>query len=114
VRPEKGTGAGQGAQNQQPDSVANPRRRMRRVTCRYHCRGGCSGHFTSLDAFDAHRREGRCQDPAQDDRFEPAIGVCKISGREESGGTIWRLSAGVARARAAFDRTEAPALRAVA
>ena len=24
------------------------------TTCRYHCRG-CGAHFTSLEAFDAHR-----------------------------------------------------------
>lgn len=108
-----GRGAGQGAPNQQPDSVQHSTHRHRRLTCRYHCRT-CNAHFSSLDGFDQHRLHDECHDPSVDDAYVPAIGTCKISGRQELGGTIWRLGEAAARVQRRFDRSEDSALGAVA
>lgn len=50
---------------------------MRRVCCTYHCRS-CGGHFTSLEAFDAHRQEARCTYP-DEIVFLEQLGDCDIS-----------------------------------
>lgn len=44
--------------------------------CRYHCRG-CSSHFTSLEAFDAHHGSEPCTFPGGID-FVEAAGTCRI------------------------------------
>jgi hypothetical protein len=48
-------------------------------TCRYHCRS-CGAHFTSLQAFDAHRvgpwSDRRCE--LGDELAEIPGGVCRI------------------------------------
>lgn len=100
--------------SQQPDSAPKPTHRHRRACCRSHCRC-CGRHFASTDAFDQHRAgsfsargfDGRhCAGTEKDPRYEPVIGICKISGAQESGGTIWRLSAAAQRARRTFAREE--------
>jgi hypothetical protein len=50
----------------------------RQSTCRYHCRS-CGGHFTSLEAFDAHRRSYECVWPNDSGQVEIPNGVCKIA-----------------------------------
>ena len=51
------------------------------TTCRYHCRR-CASHFTSLEAFDAHRDgpmdDRRCEFPDHANLIE-VQGVCRIS-----------------------------------
>jgi hypothetical protein len=79
----------------------------RRKTCRYHCRGGgghrgCSTHFSSLEAFDLHRRfdeAGRrvCVPPpavvdgngAQLLKRQTDAGTCRICSPGSEGITIW-------------------------
>jgi len=88
--------------------------RPRRCSCSHHC-SICGRHFTSLQAFDAHRigawDDRQCEVPAE--RFEPAIGVCRIRG-PETGATIWRLAGASQRARAYFGEDESQAAEAVA
>jgi hypothetical protein len=62
-------------------------------TCTYHCRGypygGCDTHFSSLDAFDRHRREGACLDP-EDVGLESHGGRCDLQRPPVDGLiTIW-------------------------
>jgi hypothetical protein len=79
------------------------------VSCRYHC-ACCSGHFSSLRAFDAHRRDRQC-DPQRAGLLKHA-GVCNISEFDtETGkplkriGAIWSLE-GAERVRARFAARE--------
>ena len=68
-----------------------------RTRCQYHC-SGCHCHFTSLSAFDAHRRgEGKdrhCIDPMDDPVFalKTENGTCDARGKR-SGVRLWWLSA---------------------
>jgi hypothetical protein len=57
-------------------------------SCRCHCRS-CGGHFTSLEAFDAHRNDGECSWPDGVEWVEHC-GVCKISEHDEMGQPIPR------------------------
>lgn len=77
----------------------------RAVTCRYHC-SGCRGHFSSLNAFDAHRAgdhgAGRhCLEPLDDDRFATVAsdGRCDMYAVSKVGLAIWTLAADLQRAR---------------
>jgi len=89
----------------------------RRPHCRFHCRE-CERHFSSLDAFEAHRTGShaaprlsldgrRCVGPEHDPRqcFELALGVCKIGGGERQA-TIWRLSGDARKVRTRFGQVE--------
>lgn len=55
----------------------------RAVHCRYHCRR-CGSHFTSLEAFDAHRsgtpQDRACSFPDDAGLVELAGATCAISG----------------------------------
>lgn len=46
-------------------------------SCTYHCRS-CESHFTSLEAFDAHRENYECVWPDDAPLVEIEGGVCKI------------------------------------
>jgi hypothetical protein len=46
--------------------------------CTNHCRACGGGHFTSLQAFDAHRRDYECVWPDDSGLVEIPNGVCKI------------------------------------
>jgi hypothetical protein len=64
--------------------------------CRYHCRGSCGGHFTSLEAFDAHRprdlSRGGCEWP-EDAGLVEVFGTCKIGDPDKParGVIVYRL-----------------------
>src|SRR5829696_7218491 len=53
---------------------------MRTRSCTNHCRG-CERHFTSLEAFDAHRSNSQCLAPADAPLVELA-GACAIGDPE--------------------------------
>jgi hypothetical protein len=46
--------------------------------CAYHCRT-CGGHFTSLEAFDAHRRNCECVWPDDSGLVEIPNAACKLA-----------------------------------
>lgn len=78
---------------------------VKRVTCRYHC-SGCRSHFSSLNAFEAHRfgdhATGRdCDEPADDDRFAAVAenGLCSMYSQPRVGVAVWTLAEDLARAR---------------
>lgn len=75
----------------------------RAVTCTAHC-GACGQHFTSLRAFDLHREgpwaERTCTS-IEDSGGEVVVGVCQVYG-ERRRASVWRLTAGIERARAVF------------
>jgi len=78
---------------------------VKRITCRYHC-PACHGHFSSVNAFDAHRvgdhATGRyCDEPADDERFTALSerGVCRMHSVERVGVAVWTLAADLQRAR---------------
>lgn len=68
-----------------------------RTRCQYHC-AGCHAHFTSLSAFDAHRRgdanERYCVDPMDDKAFalKTEDGTCDMRGYR-TGVRLWWLRA---------------------
>lgn len=47
-----------------PADVIEEAPKQRRQSCTDHC-GSCGGHFHGLGAFDAHRQNGECVDPAE-------------------------------------------------
>jgi hypothetical protein len=61
-------------------------------SCTNHCRA-CGHHFTSLRAFDAHRRgpmdARRCEPPGPD--LAERIGICRLAGPDLpiAGGTLY-------------------------
>ncbi len=78
---------------------------MKRTLCRYHC-SACRTHFSSLNAFDAHRdgdhATGRyCDEPADDERFAAVAenGVCTMYAVERVNVAVWTLAADLQRAR---------------
>src|SRR5690349_7861614 len=46
-----------------PVEVIEEEKKPRRQSCTDHC-GVCDRHFSGLGAFDAHRKDGECLDPA--------------------------------------------------
>ena len=78
----------------------------RAVTCRYHC-SVCGGHFSSLNAADAHRHgdhgsgDRHCVEPLDDGRFAEVSesGVCSMYAEPKLGVTVWTLAEDLARAR---------------
>src|SRR4051794_29894741 len=62
---------------------------MRTRSCTNHCRT-CDAHFTSLEAFDAHRFNGLCLAPADAPLVELA-GACAIGDPENPriGQSLW-------------------------
>ena len=73
-----------------------------RTRCQYHC-CECHQHFTSLSAFDAHRRgshqEGTryCVDALDDEQFllKTDAGTCDIKPPYQTGVRLWQLKADV-------------------
>ena len=73
-------------------------------TCRYHCRA-CGAHFTSLEAFDAHRAgemDARRCELADAPLVERAGGSCSIAGPTPRVGITVYEHVKAARAREAF------------
>lgn len=68
------------------------------VYCRYHCTG-CDRHFTSLIAFDRHRKGRKCNKPrtvVNDDGkrmlgVQTNRGVCRYTRNPDGPGLIERL-----------------------
>lgn len=125
MRSTKGKGDLPVAPATQLDRTDHPKPSVNRrsASCRAHCRG-CGRCFASVDAFDAHRAghfsaplaslEGRhCGSPEHDERFETALGVCRVD-PEARGVALWRLAADAERARRRFAADPSPPALAVA
>jgi len=57
-------------------------RRDKKLKCGYHCSeitGGCGSHFTSLKAFDLHRKDGECLNPNSINKLKYKVSECDIS-----------------------------------
>lgn len=66
-----------------------------RAFCHYHCRP-CGRHFTSLEAFDGHQRQGECRDPKGLNTlggYHSAVGTCRISGEIKREVEVWATRA---------------------
>jgi hypothetical protein len=70
---------------------------MKTTTCTHHCRE-CPSHFTSLEAFDAHREGPAGGDPActfpelqEGAEWVEQTGACKIACPQAVGATIYSL-----------------------
>jgi hypothetical protein len=65
--------------NKPTPQATSPQRLAKASTpsCTYHCRS-CESHFTSLEAFDAHRENYECAWPDDAPLVEIEGGVCKI------------------------------------
>ncbi len=88
---------------------------VRVPTCTHHC-AACGSHFSSLVAFDAHRRgtfeppARYCEEPADmlDTHDRPYFvalsteGECRLARPPETGVTIWTGRAALERAREHF------------
>jgi hypothetical protein len=94
--------------NSRPKANAGRAQRAasRTAHCRYHC-SACGAHFSSLNAFDAHRvgdhGEGarHCLEPLDDERFAAVAepGVCAMYVEPRVGIRIWTLGPDLERAR---------------
>ena len=73
-----------------------------------HC-SGCHQNFDGLSAFDRHRRDGKCLDPAS---LFDKDGESVFLGRSDDIATYWRLPSDLGSALERFGRTEMAAERA--